>query len=156
MAIMQFNQPILTSNAQETMDFGRELAIDLGKKKRGEGAKIVCLYGELGSGKTTFVQGFAKGLGIMKRLVSPTFIIVRRYLLPNDKSFLYHLDLYRLQTIEELEELGLSEMFDDPNAFVVIEWAEKLTENLPQNRIDIWFRIDEKGKHQIKVKENKI
>ncbi len=150
---MQLNQPILTSNAQETMDLGRQLAIDVGKKKRGEGAKIVCLYGELGSGKTTFVQGFAKGLGIMKRLVSPTFIIVRRYALPNDKSFLYHLDLYRLQTTEELEELGLSEMFDDPDAFVLIEWAEKLGEMLPEHRIDIRCSTLEDGTHSISMKE---
>ncbi len=153
MAIMQFNQPILTSHAQETMDFGRQLAIDVGKKKRGDGAKIVCLYGELGSGKTTFAQGFAKGLGITKRILSPTFIIVRRYELPKTKSFFYHLDLYRLQTVEEFEELGLWEIFDDPNAFVFIEWAEKLGEMLPEHRIDFQFSVLEDGIHKILMKE---
>lgn len=146
---MQFDQSMHTSSAQETKDVGRKLAEELMAVKRGEQARILCLYGELGSGKTTFTQGFAKGLGITKRLVSPTFIIVRRYQVPKDSSFLYHVDLYRLESIDELEELGFSEIFADPHAFVVIEWAEKLGERLPKHRIDIRFSVLKDGAHTI-------
>lgn len=111
----------------------------------------MCLYGELGSGKTTFVQGFAKGLGIKARLLSPTFIIVRRYIVPKE-FFFYHIDLYRINQPREIEELGLSEIFSDPNAYVVIEWAQKLA-SLPKNRLDIHFSVQEDGKHNITITE---
>lgn len=146
---MKFDQPVLTSSAQETRDFGRRIAEHL-LDRIGERPRIICLYGELGSGKTTFTQGFARGLGIKGRLLSPTFIIVRRYQLPKSSGFLYHVDLYRLQTTDELEELGFSEIFADPHAFVVIEWAEKLGSLLPKHRIDIQFSI-EGDTHNIQV-----
>ncbi len=152
---MLVDQSIITKNAQETTEFGRNLARELQEHRGGDGATVLCLYGELGSGKTTFTQGFAKGLGITHRLLSPTFIIVRRYQLPkNSSGFLYHLDLYRLQLDSELEELGLSEMFADSESFVVIEWAEKLTKNLPEKRMDISFTVDEQGRHRITLKSN--
>ena len=139
---MDSNREIITENAEGTAEVGRQLA--------GEHPKVVCLYGELGSGKTTFAQGFAKGLGITRRLLSPTFIIVRRYDLP-ENSLLYHVDLYRLNSTDEMEKLGLSEMFAGPDAFVVIEWAERLGDLLPEDRIDIHFSVLDDGKHKITI-----
>lgn len=118
------------------------------------GGDILCLYGELGSGKTTFTQGFAKGLGITTRLLSPTFIIVRRYQIPLSEKFLYHIDLYRLKNIDDLKELGLSEIFTDPNAYVVVEWAEKLGELQPHRRVDIHFTTEKYGKHKLTTRES--
>lgn len=151
------NTIITTKSAEQTAAFAEKFTKDFSGNPSGDRATTLCLYGELGAGKTTFSQGFAKGLGIRERLLSPTFIIVRRYDLPRQLgNYFYHIDLYRLQTEDDLKELGFDEMFGESGSFVIIEWAEKLAENLPQNRIDIWFSIDEKGRHQITVKENKI
>lgn len=132
---------MVTTSAKETQKIGAELA------KRG--ARIVCLYGELGSGKTTFTQGFAKGLGITSRLLSPTFIIVRRYDIPKSNKLLYHIDLYRVSTFEGL---GLAEIFADENAIVVIEWAERLGDILPENRTDIHFSVLDNEQHKIIIR----
>ncbi len=139
---MDNNREIITKNAQETAEVGARLA--------GERPRLVCLYGELGSGKTTFTQGFAKALGVKNRLLSPTFIIVRRYDLPKNLLF-YHVDLYRLNSTDEMEELGLSEIFSDPQAFVVVEWADKLGDLLPTNRIDIHFSVVDNEKHKLTI-----
>jgi len=113
---------------------------------------VVCLYGELGSGKTTFVQGVAKGLGIDTRLLSPTFIIVRRYPLKSGISFFYHIDLYRTKSVSDLEGLGLREIFSDPHAVICIEWAQRLGSFLPKQRTDIHFSVISEGQRKIEVR----
>jgi len=142
---MDINQPITTTSPQETARIGQEF----GNCVREKGIRVVCLYGELGSGKTTFVQGFAKGLGITMRLLSPTFIIVRRYQMPDNSGFIYHLDLYRMESEKDLLGLGLPEILADPDSIVVIEWAEKMGSLVPQPRIDVYFEVLEDGKHKI-------
>ncbi len=121
----------------------------------GEGARtrpaILCLYGDLGSGKTTFVQGFAKGLGITTRLLSPTFIIVRHYSLPADESFLCHIDLYRVKTSHDIAALGFSEIISDSKAYICVEWAEKLEGLLPEKRIDVRFVTRSNDTHDISI-----
>ncbi|MCL4359751.1 tRNA (adenosine(37)-N6)-threonylcarbamoyltransferase complex ATPase subunit type 1 TsaE [Patescibacteria group bacterium] len=141
----------ITRSAAETADFGSEIGQKLaGEKGRAGVARVYCLYGALGSGKTTFVRGFARGLGISCRLPSPTFIIVRRYrLLNNFGSFLYHLDLYRLPSAEALDSLGITEIFSDPQHIVIVEWAEKLGCVLPGERTDVRFSVFDNGTHQI-------
>jgi len=141
---MDFSHTTITKSANETAGVGEEIGNTL------KPPLILCLYGELGSGKTTLVQGFAKGLGITTRLLSPTFIIVRRYQIPDSSGFLYHLDLYRVEA-EELEELGLSDILSDLSSIVVIEWAEKLGSWLPKRRIDIKFTVLSDGKHSIEI-----
>jgi len=116
-----------------------------------ESPAIYCLYGELGSGKTTFIQGFARGLGITTRLLSPTFIIVRRYALKVPASFLYHIDLYRTQSMKDLEGLGLSEIFSDPHAIILMEWADRLGSLLPHKRTDIHFETLSEDERKITV-----
>ena len=102
---------------------------------------VVALYGDLGSGKTTFTQALAYALGVKKRLISPTFTLVRRYSLPGQPKNIhtfYHIDLYRMSTKADLS-LGLKEILADGSAVTVIEWAEKL-DFMPENkRIDIVF-----------------
>lgn len=136
---MDNTETIITKTPQETQKLGEELATHITRAQK-EGTAIphvVCLYGELGAGKTVFTQGFAKGLGLPSRLVSPTFIIVRRYDCKNYAQYFYHVDLYRLQKIEDIEGLGLSEIFNDQQAIVVVEWAERLGRLLPASRIDV-------------------
>lgn len=144
---MDFNQLFITTSPRETARIGQKL----GNWVREKGIRVVCLYGELGSGKTTFTRGFAKGLGITTRLLSPTFIIVRRYSLTERVGFLYHLDLYRLESMQGLRELGLLEILTDKNSIILIEWADKLGDFLPKERIDIQFSVTEDGKHHISV-----
>lgn len=116
-----------TKSAKETQKFGKEFA----QKIKGGG--VIFLYGELGAGKTTFVQGLAKGLGIKKRIVSPTFILARRYPLPEEKFF-WHVDLYRLNDSQEVEVLGLSEKAKEEGNIMVVEWPEKIAESWPRTQ----------------------
>lgn len=108
-------------------------------KKGSTTPSVICLYGQLGMGKTTFVQGFAKGLGITTRLLSPTFIIVRRQKCTALDRFFYHLDVYRMNGKKALEELGIREIFENPDNISVVEWAERLEDLLPKRRIDVRF-----------------
>ena len=144
---MDIPRSIITKSAQETAGVGEEIRNKL------KTPRILCLYGELGSGKTTFVQGFAKGLRISSRLLSPTFIIVRRYKISDSFGFLYHLDLYRVEE-KDLEELGISDILSDPASIVVIEWAEKLGAWMPKKRLDIKFSVLSDGSHEIKYHQS--
>jgi len=141
---MDNTQTITTASSQETQVRGEQLAASITKAQK-EGTDIphiVCLYGELGAGKTVFTQGFAKGLGLPSRLVSPTFIIMKRYGLENQTKYFYHVDLYRLQKIEDIQGLGLTEIFYDKQTIVIVEWAERLGKLLPRERIDVqWERV---------------
>lgn len=142
-------EEIITQGAEETAELGRKMAESMSREGRGG---VLCLYGELGSGKTTFTQGFAKGFGITTRLLSPTFIIVRRYKEKNVSGFLYHIDLYRLDKKEDIEGLGLAEILADRTSFVLVEWAEKLGQLLPKNRIDIHLTVNKDGSHHITIR----
>lgn len=97
------------------------------------GGEIIALEGDLGSGKTTFIQGLAKGLGVSSVVISPTFILMRAY--PAGEKNFYHLDLYRLEgELEgEIENLGLLDLWGRKENVVVIEWAEKITKLLPKD-----------------------
>ena len=125
---------IVTKNAGETKKFGRDFATKL------KGGEVICLEGDLGSGKTTFVQGLAEGLKAKNRVVSPTFILMRQY--NGENLNIFHLDLYRLETNlqEELENLGLYEIWGRTSNVVLIEWAEKIKELLPENAKWIHFK----------------
>lgn len=130
-------QTVITKSAGET----QKLAADIAKQK--EDLQVIALRGDLGAGKTTFTQGFANAIGITKRLISPTFIIMRTYELPDDpkskKKFFYHVDLYRIQSMHDVEDLGLLEVMHDPQNIVVIEWPEKLPSGLPDAYKELSF-----------------
>ena len=141
------NKLLITHNFEET----RQLGFDFAKKLKG--GEVVALHGDLGSGKTTFVQGLALGLGITKKIISPTFIIMRTYVIPaeagiqkidsrlhgNDRQNFYHVDLYRIEGEKDVEGLGLLELMGDAQNIVVIEWPEKIENLLPEKRTDIFF-----------------
>ncbi|MBI2611223.1 tRNA (adenosine(37)-N6)-threonylcarbamoyltransferase complex ATPase subunit type 1 TsaE [Candidatus Gottesmanbacteria bacterium] len=125
----------ITETTEETMKLGERYSQNL------KGGESLCLYGELGSGKTIFTKGIARGLGVKQRLLSPTFIIVRQYdVIKKPFQKLYHLDLYRIKSPKEAVELGLRDFLNKKENIVVIEWPEKLGEFLPKNRIDIHFK----------------
>ena len=137
----------ITKNAQETQSLGEEF----GHSLLGEHTGVaVCLWGELGSGKTTFTQGVARGLGIQNRLLSPTFIIVRRYSIPVSDRLLYHMDLYRLHDRASIASVGYFDIVDAHDAYVLVEWPERLEGALPVPRVDIHFVVLEDGSHEIR------
>lgn len=146
---MDFNHTYITASSQGTAHLGKELGNRVGNHQ--ESGRIYCLFGELGSGKTTFAGGFARALGISTRLLSPTFTIVRRYPMLSHAGFLYHLDLYRTEGEKDLFGLGIQEILKDPDSIVLIEWAEKLGKLLPTNRVDVQFNVLEDGKRQVSI-----
>lgn len=133
---------IVTKSAEETKALGRKIAVELIITHH---PLIIALTGDLGSGKTTFVQGFAEGLGINRRIISPTFILMRCYSINNELSTIsnfYHIDLYRLEknVWEEVRNLGIEDIWSEPKNVVVIEWAEKIADRLPAKTVRIEFQ----------------
>lgn len=123
---------------------GRKIASRL------SGGEIFALVGDLGAGKTTFVQGFAQELGI-DRVISPTFIIMRSYDARGKIKTLYHVDLYRLENNikEELDNLGITGIWGSPDTVVLIEWADKAKKMLPENAQFIDFEYLDENKRRI-------
>jgi tRNA threonylcarbamoyladenosine biosynthesis protein TsaE len=126
---------ILSHSPDETKALGYELASDL------EGGEIIELIGDLGSGKTTFVQGLAQGLGIKRKILSPTFLIRRSYL---GQLNLEHLDFYRLNSPNDLAGLDLDDILGAPKTVVVMEWPERVGLDQGEKAKKIFFEyIDE-------------
>jgi len=109
---------VVSTSEQQTLEIARDLAKSLSMPAH------VLLYGDLGAGKTMFAKGLAEGFGVMDvdEVSSPTFTLINQY---SGRVRIYHIDLYRIET-GRLEGLGLEEIFDDPNAAVIVEWAERL------------------------------
>ena len=121
-----------------TLAFGRRLAKGL------TGGSVVYLHGELGAGKTTMVRGILQGLGYQDTVKSPTYTLVESYFLTN--FTLYHFDLYRLGSPEELEYLGIRDLFDQKSV-MLIEWPERGGDFLPVADIDINLAYHNGGRH---------
>jgi tRNA threonylcarbamoyladenosine biosynthesis protein TsaE len=130
---------IETSSPEETLDLGRKIGVQLKAKD------ILALSGPLGAGKTTLIQGIALGLGVTDYVTSPTFILINEYL---GRIPLYHIDLYRLEDLSQIEDLGIEEYFDKPGA-AVIEWAEKLGDLLPEKAKNIKIEITGENSRKI-------
>ncbi len=112
----------------------KEIAYNIAKNcKKGE---IYCLCGDLGTGKTQFSKGFSKGLLINEDITSPTFTIVNEYI--NGRLPFYHFDVYRINDLEELYDIGYDEYFFG-NGVCLIEWAELIKDIIPKNAI--WIKI---------------
>jgi len=97
---------------------------------------VICLIGDLGSGKTVFAKSFANALGVDETITSPTFNIIKEY--PNGELPLYHMDVYRLD--DNLEDLGIEDYYNK-NGVTIIEWADMIRDKLPTDRLEIKFKI---------------
>jgi tRNA threonylcarbamoyladenosine biosynthesis protein TsaE len=134
---------IVTRSPQETMRFGMKLARHL---KKGD---IICLKGQLGSGKTILTKGIASGLGISrKEVLSPTFVLIRHY---SGTMPLYHFDFYRLPDFREITALGYEEYFYDEGVSV-IEWADRLGCLTPQDCLTITLTLGKNDHRTIEVR----
>lgn len=151
---MFYNRKAVASSVYKTIspEETQKIAESLAKKYRKGG--IFLLSGPLGAGKTTFVQGFAKGLGITHPIISPTFILIREYDIPqNPQGKLFHIDLYRLDNPQQLATLGLEEIFSNCANIVLIEWAEKLERLSPKKAIRIEIKHLKNTQRKILVEE---
>jgi len=129
----------ISKSVEDTQNIAKELAKAVFKKKS---AVVVGLQGELGGGKTTFLQSFAKGLGVKDKILSPTFVIFKKFKV-KDKNF-YHFDCYRVDN-KDILELGFKDIVSDPKNIVAIEWANNVKKIMPKNSIWIDFKfIDDK------------
>jgi len=133
-----------TGNAAETKALGEKI----GKKL--QGGEVIALTGELGAGKTCLTQGLALGLGVNPReyVTSPSFNLIKEY---RGRLPLYHLDIFRLNGREELEELGYEEYFYG-EGITVIEWAEKAEGLLPAAHLHIELSVLDKNGRQIRIR----
>lgn len=114
-------ESIKSSSTEQTEQTGKSFAAKLAP------GDVVFLKGDLGSGKTTFTKGVAKGLGITSRIISPTFVIVREHTVENSTSDikkLYHLDLYRLTNEKDVTGIDMQGILDDENGVALIEWPD--------------------------------
>jgi len=131
------------------------LAEDLVKgilKVTGKKAVVVALVGDLGAGKTTFVQGFAKALGVKEKITSPTFVILKCFKL-HVSCFkkLIHIDAYRIDDSQEILDLGWEGLIKDSKNIIIIEWAEKIKKILPKDCIWTNFRHISETERQIEI-----
>lgn len=142
----------LTNSPNQTKKIAQKLAKGVLKKRPQKKAIVFGLIGDLGGGKTTFLQGFAKGLGIKEKILSPTFIIIRKSKIQNSKSKyenFYHIDCYRIRKTKEILDLGFKKIISKPQNIVAIEWSDLIRKILPPKAIIIKFEFLSKTKRKI-------
>lgn len=133
-----------TTSEEETIELGRTIARELPKRA------VVLLIGNLGAGKTTLAKGIIGGLGAAKidDVTSPTFTLIHEY----DRGRVYHIDLYRLDTPQQVATLGLDEIFDR-EAIVLVEWGERFPDLFPADRIEIRLEAPSASTRQIIINQ---
>jgi tRNA threonylcarbamoyladenosine biosynthesis protein TsaE len=136
---MRTGLALATSSPEETRAVGRSVAAYLGPRD------VVSLTGDLGAGKTTFVQGAADALKVTEPVLSPTFTLVRRYkgVLP-----VYHLDVYRLERMQDVLDIGLEEILDE-GAVVFIEWGDAIDPLLPPEQLQVALTLPTEGDRRL-------
>ncbi len=136
-----------TYSSRETQKLAKKISRKL------KSVKVICLSGDLGSGKTTFVQGLLKELGATGPYTSPTFVILKEYFIRKNKmpfERIYHGDAYRVSSRDFLA-LGWKEIIACPENLVIVEWAERIKKILPKNSLWIRFFWEEEKKRRIEV-----
>ncbi len=140
----------ITTSTKETQQVAADLVKRLGGYKH-RGALALGLQGELGSGKTTFIQGLGRALKLKDKILSPTFVIQKRFTLKGQRwANLYHIDAYRLSGAKDLKTLGWLEILKDKKNLVVVEWAERVKAALPKDTL--WLKFDHLGEDKRKIK----
>lgn len=138
---------ITTYSEKQTFNLGKKIA------KRLKGGETIALVGELGAGKTVLIKGLAAGLGIKKTITSPTFVLMKPYTeIRNQGSGirnLVHVDAYRLKCGQDLMDIGLKDWLGQPDTVTVIEWADRAKDILPNNKIMIELKMENKKDERI-------
>ncbi len=144
---------ITTKNPEETKEFAKILIREWLKINKTKNSNwLICLYGDLGRGKTTFVQGVAEELGIKETVNSPTFVIMKKYTLAKNKKYtLYHFDCYRISSYKDILSLGWEEIISGENNIIIAEWPEKIEKILPKKRLNLEFEFLDENRRGIKI-----
>jgi len=132
---------LVTASVEETRALGEAVAPLL---SRGD---VVALTGDLGAGKTAFVQGAAKGLGVTEAVLSPSFTLVREY---EGRLPVYHLDVYRLERLQDVLDLGFDEMLDAGHV-MFIEWGDAIQALLPESALEVEITIENDSGRRIEI-----
>ena len=154
-----------TNSSGQTKKIAGLLASVIASRRRSnlKNALVLALSGDLGSGKTTFVQGFLRAAGIRKKITSPTFVLIKNYpitnyQLPNYQN-IHHIDCYRIKKPKELSGLGLKEILNNPENIVLIEWPGIIKKILPacagRPKDSIWIKFEHGEKANKRVLEFK-
>ncbi|TSA51919.1 MAG: tRNA (adenosine(37)-N6)-threonylcarbamoyltransferase complex ATPase subunit type 1 TsaE [Planctomycetaceae bacterium] len=147
---------IITKSPNQTKKLGKLLAKEVLESRPLKRGFVLGLKGDLGGGKTTFLQGFAKGLGVKDKITSPTFVILKRFKLGRPRpGYFVHIDCYRIREAKEILRLGFKEIIADPKNIVAIEWAERVKKILPRNTVWIKFDFINKNTRKIVVKSRR-
>ena len=143
-------QVIITTTARQTQRVASLLAKKISASVSPR-ARVVALKGNLGAGKTTFVQGFAKALGIIDIVQSPTFVLMKIYSLKREKQVrhLVHIDAYRIESLAEIKHIGLFRLLQDGDAIILIEWADRIKKMIPKDAKWITFEHGKKMHERI-------
>lgn len=145
-----------SNNPEESKKMAQDFAEEiLAKKQQKDGALVLALIGDLGSGKTAFAQAFAEALGVEEKIKSPTFIIFRKSAVSRQPSavfkYFYHFDVYRINNEKEILNLGWEEIISNPENIVLVEWADKIEKILPKNCVKINFKHLKGDKREIEI-----
>lgn len=138
------NCKYLAKDVTDTKQIAFKVAQDLLLiRDHGESGILVCLWGDVGAGKTTFVQGLAEQLGVEEVVNSPTFLVMKKYLLTKswDGYNLFHFDCYRVNMLEDVLNLGWREILSDKRNIIFVEWPDKILNLLPAKKINIRLMI---------------
>jgi tRNA threonylcarbamoyladenosine biosynthesis protein TsaE len=159
---------ILSQSPSQTKKIGQILAKEILKAKT-KRAFVLGLIGDLGGGKTTFLKGFAKGLKIKEKILSPSFVIIKKYELRSAKKRrkrssnlqtsyfrLFHIDCYRISKPKEILNLGFKEIILDPKNIVAIEWADRIKKILPRGTLILKFDFLNQKKRKITLWEKNV
>jgi len=133
------NLTIITKSPEETKNLGKEVS------KLTKPGDLLAFYGELGAGKTCFIQGISQGLKVKDYVTSPSFTIINEY---QGKIPIYHFDLFRLNNAEEILEFSYEEYFYG-EGLTVIEWAEKIEQLLPKEHLEIEIKFKDRYQRTI-------
>lgn len=140
---------LISKSLKDTENFAKDVLNWLQREENKE-INTVCLYGNLGAGKTAFSQVVGKLLGVKENMQSPTFVIQKFYE-TNDKNFkrLVHIDAYRIEESEEMISLRFQNLLDEKNILILIEWPEKIKNILPEKTLDIYFEFVDENTRKI-------
>ncbi|MDP2668693.1 MAG: tRNA (adenosine(37)-N6)-threonylcarbamoyltransferase complex ATPase subunit type 1 TsaE [bacterium] len=155
---MKDSLAILTKSAEETKKLGEKLAKEILSDKISKKALVISLEGDLGAGKTTFTQGFARGLGIKENPRSPTFVIMRAYAIRHKPYALrhkayglrqfIHIDAYRI-ALKDMKMLGWDKFLKNPENIILIEWGNIFKKAMPKKTIRIIFKHTGYSRHRL-------
>ncbi len=124
----------ISRSPEQTQRIGARLGVFL------KGGEVIAMEGDLGTGKTQLAQGIGIGWGATYRLTSPTFILVRRHSRLQDRVYLYHVDLYRIEGALAIDTLGLGDVLGEPHAICLVEWADRAPDFFPDDILWVSLR----------------